>query len=75
MRDFKCPVCRKRQDLQTTCARCQADLSLVVAARRRIEFLCQRLAEASPGEHQDQHELREELRRLSPAVLATLADN
>ncbi len=36
---FRCPVCRATQTLRETCRRCQADLSLVVRAHRRLAYL------------------------------------
>lgn len=37
--DFRCPVCRARQELSETCRRCQADLTLAVKIRQRLWYL------------------------------------
>ena len=34
---LKCPVCKARQDLQSTCRRCGADLALYLQALRSVE--------------------------------------
>lgn len=36
---LRCPVCRAVQPFNEQCRRCRADLSLVVAARRRLNFV------------------------------------
>jgi len=37
--DFCCPVCRAKQELNASCRRCAADLTLVVKARQRLAYL------------------------------------
>jgi hypothetical protein len=37
--EFRCPVCRARQELSETCRRCQADLTLAVKIRQRLWYL------------------------------------
>jgi hypothetical protein len=44
---FQCPTCRARQPLQSQCRRCRSDLSLVVAAHRRIAFIREQLEQAT----------------------------
>ena len=46
---FQCPACRARQSFQSECRRCGADLSLIVAARRRIAFIQEQLKQADEG--------------------------
>lgn len=60
---FQCPVCRARQELQNECRRCGADLSLVVAARRRIGLIQEQLAHATEGSLQHKR-LTKELQML-----------
>jgi hypothetical protein len=35
---LKCPVCKARQELQSTCRRCGADLALYLQALRSVEI-------------------------------------
>jgi hypothetical protein len=66
--DFRCPVCRAAQPLRQTCRRCQADLSLVVRARRRLAYLRQQQAQAlSAGDGEREQRLAVELRWLAPS--------
>ncbi len=66
--DFRCPVCRAAQTLRETCRRCQADLSLVVRARRRLAYLRQQQAQAlSTGDDKREQQLAAELRWLAPS--------
>jgi hypothetical protein len=62
---FRCPVCRASQDLRDVCRRCQADLSLVVRAHRRLAWLRQSLAEAGDDVARVQR-IEAELRWLAP---------
>ncbi|TWT86042.1 hypothetical protein Pla100_62700 [Neorhodopirellula pilleata] len=39
--EFRCPVCRAKQTPSTSCRRCQADLTLTLQVRRRLEYLRQ----------------------------------
>ena len=65
---FRCPVCRASQALNEECRRCQADLSLVVRAHRRLLYVNQRLREAIESGDQDrERSLQDELRWLAPA--------
>ena len=67
-RDFRCPVCRARQPLQETCRRCKADLSLVVGAHRRVEYLrAEREKARASGNGPREQILTAELRWLAPA--------
>jgi hypothetical protein len=66
---FRCPACRARQPLQDECRRCAADLSLVVRAWRRVEFLL--AAQALAVRHGDlrrQSDILAELRLLRPSA-------
>lgn len=64
---FRCPVCRASQTLSATCRRCQADLSLVVRARLRLEFVRRERAEAiAAGDAERERLLAGELRWLAP---------
>ncbi len=66
--DFRCPVCRAAQTLRETCRRCQADLSLVVRAHRRLAYLKQQRAHSlANGDHKSAETLAAELRWLSPS--------
>jgi hypothetical protein len=66
--DFRCPVCRAAQALRETCRRCQADLSLVVRARRRLGYLRQQQAQAlSTDDDKREQQLAAELRWLAPS--------
>ena len=64
---FRCPVCRASQALSETCRRCRADLGLVVRARRRLEYVERRRAEARvDGDRGLERLLTDELRWLDP---------
>ncbi|WP_010582037.1 hypothetical protein [Schlesneria paludicola] len=67
--DFRCPVCRAAQTLRETCRRCQADLSLVVRAHRRLAYLKQqqRAQALARGDGQCDPQLAAELRWLAPS--------
>ncbi|HEY4261803.1 MAG TPA: hypothetical protein VGM98_16650, partial [Schlesneria sp.] len=66
--DFRCPVCRAAQTLREICRRCQADLSLVVRARRRLAYLRQQQEQAlSAGDDRRVQQLVAELRWLAPS--------
>ncbi|MEZ6128779.1 MAG: hypothetical protein R3C59_08865 [Planctomycetaceae bacterium] len=70
--EFRCPVCRAKQELQPECRRCHADLTLVVRAHRRAEYLVAAGQQADErGDVQEQWRIREELKQLSPGVLRT----
>jgi hypothetical protein len=65
---FRCPVCRAAQTLRETCRRCQADLSLVVRAHRRLAHLESLLANAEArGDAEQAKQIQSELRWLVPA--------
>jgi hypothetical protein len=65
---FRCPVCRASQTLREECRRCQADLSLVVRARRRLSHLIMRRGEArSAGDDERSRQIDAELRWLAPS--------
>jgi len=67
--DFRCPVCRAKQPLQTTCRRCKADLHLVAVARRRVEYLCAEIEKAqASGNHRREQHLALELQWLTPVT-------
>lgn len=64
---FRCPVCRASQTLSETCRRCQADLTLVVRARRRIVEVKRLRDEAiAGGDLQRERRLSVELTWLAP---------
>jgi hypothetical protein len=66
---FRCPVCRASQPLRETCRRCQADLSLVVRAHRRLTHLKGLQAETlASGDGERAQEIKTELRWLAPSV-------
>ena len=65
---FRCPVCRARQTLSETCRRCQADLRLVVGARRRLNYLlAQQTAARASGDRQREETIAAELNWLAPS--------
>jgi hypothetical protein len=65
--DFRCPVCRAAQTLRETCRRCEADLSLVVRAYRRLAYVKHQRAEArASGDDERDRQLAAELRWLAP---------
>jgi uncharacterized protein YpiB (UPF0302 family) len=67
---FRCPVCHARQELQAQCRRCQADLTRVVGAYRRLEHLLQQRSEAlDTDDAARQRELDREIQLLSPGCL------
>ncbi|OED37086.1 hypothetical protein AB833_24930 [Chromatiales bacterium (ex Bugula neritina AB1)] len=66
--NFQCPVCRARQPLQSQCRRCQADLSLVVKVRERINYLA-RLRESLPDSDSRLPAIADELHLLAPNLL------
>jgi hypothetical protein len=64
---FRCPVCRASQTLRETCRRCQADLRLVVQARRRLAYVKLLRAEAlASGDGAREQQLATELHWLAP---------
>lgn len=63
---FRCPVCRATQTLRDVCRRCEADLSLVARAHRRLAWLKQSLAQAE-GDSAQLRRLKAELRWLAPS--------
>lgn len=66
-RDFRCPVCRAAQALRETCRRCEADLSLVVRAHRRLADVKRQLEQARASGHSERaRQLAAELRWLAP---------
>ena len=66
--DFRCPVCRAAQSLRDTCRRCQADLSLVTRAHRRLLYLKAQQDQMLTGGNQDRRQqLAAELRWLAPS--------
>lgn len=68
---FRCPVCRAKQPIQPVCRRCQADLRLVVAAHRRVDYLRGEIQGArAEGDRHRAEELTAELECLSPASLS-----
>ena len=68
--NFRCPVCRAGQPLQNDCRRCQADLSLVVSAHQRVEYLLTLHRTAGLSDRQRQS-LQDELKLLSPRRTVT----
>lgn len=65
---FRCPVCRASQTASDTCRRCQADLSLVMRAYRRLAWVKQEKDKAgSRGDSQSEQLLADELRWLAPS--------
>ena len=65
--NFRCPVCRASQTLREICRRCEADLSLVVRAHRRLAYLKHRHAQAlANGDQKAQQQMKAELRWLAP---------
>lgn len=67
---FRCPVCRATQTLRETCRRCQADLSLVVRAHRRLAHLItQRETALASGAAEEAKAIEAELRWLAPRPL------
>ncbi len=65
--EFRCPVCRAAQTLRETCRRCQADLSLVVRARRRLDYVKRQQSHSrANGDEQREQRLAAELRWLAP---------
>lgn len=65
---FRCPVCRASQTLRETCRRCQADLSLIVRARRRMEYVERMKAKLlAQGELTQAQQLAAELQWLAPS--------
>lgn len=66
--NFKCPVCRARQALQSCCRRCNADLSLVVAARERIGYLLSEYARHMDSDL-EQKAIVDEIRLLAPQLI------
>lgn len=66
--EFRCPVCRAAQPLRETCRRCDADLGLIVRARRRLAWLKDQQAKAMDrGDLAGAQRLADELRWLAPA--------
>ena len=66
--DFRCPVCRAAQSLRDTCRRCQADLSLVTRAHRRLLYLKQQQDQMlTGGDPERQQRLAAELLWLAPS--------
>jgi hypothetical protein len=64
---FRCPACRARQPLREECRRCQADLSLMVRAHRRVHYLmCQQQQARATGDQQLDQGLAAELQLLAP---------
>jgi hypothetical protein len=65
---FRCPVCRASQTLRETCRRCHADLTLVVRAHRRLEYVNRQHARALAGGQSDRARLlAKEQRWLAPS--------
>lgn len=65
--EFRCPVCRARQQLQECCRRCKADLRLVVRAHRRAGYLNTEIENArADGDWQREELLAAELQWLDP---------
>ncbi len=62
---FSCPACRAKQPLQPACRRCQADLSLLVAATQRAIYLERELSQDGLTEDHKQR-LQRELKLLAP---------
>ena len=67
--NFRCPACRARQPLQNRCRRCQADLSLVVLAHQRLNYLLTVLDQAVDPHAPQIQLLRSELKLLAPRCL------
>ena len=67
--NFRCPVCRASQSLQNKCRRCQADLSLVVLAYQRVNYLLALLKSAADLNATRRQLLQSELKLLSPRSL------
>lgn len=66
---FRCPVCRAGQPLQERCRRCRADLSLVVLARQRVNYLLMSLDGAAGHDASQRQRFQSELKLLSPGSL------
>lgn len=65
---FRCPVCRASQTLRETCRRCQADLSLIVRAHRRMEYVRRLQADSvAHGDLTQAQRCRAELQWLAPS--------
>jgi len=69
---FKCPVCRARQERQSECRRCHADLTLVVAIRNHIDSLAAQIQKAH-GQGDSCSALERELELLDPTRLSAIA--
>ena len=67
--NFRCPVCRAGQTLQNKCRRCKADLSLVVLAHQRVNFLLRLLNRAEGLSAAQRQRFQSELELLSPSSL------
>ena len=67
--NFRCPVCRASQTLQNKCRRCKADLSLVVLAHQRVNYLLTLLNSAADLTATQRQLLQSELKLLSPQSL------
>ncbi len=67
--NFRCPVCRAGQPLQNECRRCQADLSLVVLAHRRVDHLRALLNRQAELSIRERELVQHELTVLSPGNL------
>ncbi len=67
---FRCPVCRAAQPPQELCRRCQADLSLVLRARRRLAYVQeQRELALARGDDEREAQFAVELRWIAPLAV------
>ncbi|MEM9660228.1 MAG: hypothetical protein AAF961_17835 [Planctomycetota bacterium] len=66
---FRCPVCRAQQTLRDECRRCQADLRLVVRARRRVAYpVAERRRAKADGDAAVEQQAAAELKLLAPKL-------
>jgi primosomal protein N' len=64
---LRCPVCRATQTIRDQCRRCQADLSLVARAHRRVAYLmAERERARAAGDRWREQSLLQELDQLVP---------